>query len=100
MVTYGLYHQGELAKHSVGAQAKKIRACVIVQNDVENRYSLLTVVMPLLQLPARKNENSYFFCPLPSAFCLIFSLDVRKSTTTPIASQTAAIYTCRRMAGS
>lgn len=51
------YRRGEIRwvnlDPTVGAEAKKIRACVIVQNDVGNRYSLLTVVMPLL--PGTKN---------------------------------------------
>lgn len=37
---------------SRGAEAKKIRSCLIVQNDVGNRHGRLTVVMPLL--PGRK----------------------------------------------
>lgn len=52
-----IYRRGEIRwvnlDPTVGAEAKKIRACVIVQNDVGNRYSLLTVVMPLL--PGTKN---------------------------------------------
>ncbi len=52
-----LYRRGEIRwvnlDPTVGAEAKKIRGCVIVQNDVGNRYSLLTVVMPLL--PGTKN---------------------------------------------
>ncbi|MEH1933066.1 MAG: type II toxin-antitoxin system PemK/MazF family toxin [Nostoc sp.] len=31
---------------TVGGEAKKIRACLIVQNDIMNQYGLLTIVMP------------------------------------------------------
>ncbi len=52
-----IYRRGEIRWVNldpiVGAQAKKIRTCVIVQNNVGNRHSLLTVVMPLL--PGAKN---------------------------------------------
>lgn len=38
---------------AVGAEARKIRSCLIVQNDAGNRHGRLTVVMPLL--PGRKH---------------------------------------------
>ena len=51
------YRRGEIRwvnlDPAVGAEAKKIRACVIVQNDEGNRYGFLTVVMPLM--PGVKN---------------------------------------------
>jgi mRNA interferase MazF len=31
---------------TVGAEAQKIRACLIVQNDIINQYGLLTIIMP------------------------------------------------------
>ncbi|MBD2740642.1 type II toxin-antitoxin system PemK/MazF family toxin [Coleofasciculus sp. FACHB-1120] len=31
---------------TVGAEAQKTRACLIVQNDIMNQYGLLTIVMP------------------------------------------------------
>ncbi len=31
----------------MGAEAKKTRPCLIVQNDIMNQYGLLTIVMPL-----------------------------------------------------
>jgi mRNA interferase MazF len=47
-----IYRRGEIRwinlEPTVGAEAKKIRACLIVQNDMGNRYSFLTVVIPLL----------------------------------------------------
>lgn len=33
---------------ALGAKARKTRSCLIVQNNVGNRYGRLTVVMPLL----------------------------------------------------
>lgn len=44
------YQRGEIRwvnlNPTVGAEAKKIRACLIVQNDIINQYGLLTIVMP------------------------------------------------------
>ncbi|MBD0389260.1 MAG: type II toxin-antitoxin system PemK/MazF family toxin [Nostoc sp. C3-bin3] len=44
------YQRGEIRwvnlDPTVGAEAKKIRACLIVQNDIMNQYGLLTIVMP------------------------------------------------------
>ncbi len=52
-----IYRRGEIrsceSRSHSRRRSKKIRACVIVQNDVGKRYSLLTVVMPLL--PGTKN---------------------------------------------
>ena len=31
---------------TIGAETRKIRPCLIVQNDVMNQYGLLTIVMP------------------------------------------------------
>ncbi|AFZ13924.1 transcriptional modulator of MazE/toxin, MazF [Crinalium epipsammum PCC 9333] len=31
---------------TIGAETRKIRPCLIVQNDVINQYGLLTIVMP------------------------------------------------------
>lgn len=51
------YRRGEIRwvdlEPTIGKEAKKTRACLIVQNDVGNRYSFLTVVIPLL--PGNKN---------------------------------------------
>lgn len=51
------YRRGEIRwvelEPTIGKEAKKTRACLIVQNDVGNRYSFLTVVIPLL--PGTKN---------------------------------------------
>lgn len=51
------YRRGEIRWVSLdpamGAEAKKTRSCLIVQNDTGNRYGLLTVVMPML--PGSKN---------------------------------------------
>jgi mRNA interferase MazF len=45
-----IYRRGEIRwvnlDPTVGAEAKKIRACLIVQNDIMNQYGLLTIVMP------------------------------------------------------
>lgn len=45
------YRRGEIRwvklDPSVGAEAKKTRACLIVQNDTMNQYGLLTIVIPL-----------------------------------------------------
>ncbi len=47
-----IYRRGEIRlinlEPTVGAEARKTRACLIVQNDMGNRYSFLTVVIPLL----------------------------------------------------
>jgi mRNA interferase MazF len=47
-----IYRRGEIRwinlEPTVSAEARKTRACLIVQNDVGNRYSFLTVVIPLL----------------------------------------------------
>ncbi|MEH1949215.1 MAG: type II toxin-antitoxin system PemK/MazF family toxin [Nostoc sp.] len=44
------YRRGEIRwvnlDPTVGAEAKKIRACLIVQNDIMNQYGLLTIVIP------------------------------------------------------
>lgn len=44
------YRRGEIRwvnlEPTVGAEAKKIRACLIVQNDIMHQYGLLTIVMP------------------------------------------------------
>ena len=46
------YQRGEIRwvklDPTLGVETKKIRACLIVQNDVSNRHSLLTIVMPFL----------------------------------------------------
>lgn len=44
------YRRGEICwvrlDPTVGAEAQKTRACLIVQNDIMNQYGLLTIVMP------------------------------------------------------
>ncbi len=44
------YRRGEIRwvnlDPTVGAEAQKIRACLVVQNDIMNQYGLLTIVMP------------------------------------------------------
>ncbi len=44
------YRRGEIRwvnlDPTVGAEAQKNRACLIVQNDIMNQYGLLTIVMP------------------------------------------------------
>ncbi|MBD2726647.1 type II toxin-antitoxin system PemK/MazF family toxin [Nostoc sp. FACHB-892] len=44
------YRRGEIRwvnlEPTMGAEAKKIRACLIVQNDIMNQYGLLTIIMP------------------------------------------------------
>ncbi|OUL19627.1 PemK family transcriptional regulator [Nostoc sp. RF31YmG] len=44
------YRRGEIRwvnlDPTVGAEAQKIRACLIVQNDIINQYGLLTIIMP------------------------------------------------------
>ncbi|MDB9458090.1 type II toxin-antitoxin system PemK/MazF family toxin [Dolichospermum circinale CS-545/17] len=44
------YKRGEIRwvnlDPTVGAEAQKIRACLIVQSDIMNQYGLLTIVMP------------------------------------------------------
>ncbi len=44
------YRRGEIRwvnlDPTVGAEAQKIRACLIIQNDIMNQYGLLTIVMP------------------------------------------------------
>jgi mRNA interferase MazF len=46
------YQRGEICwvnlNPTVGAEAQKIRACLIVQNDIMNQYGLLTIVVPFL----------------------------------------------------
>jgi len=46
------YQRGEIRwvklDPTLGVETKKTRACLIVQNDVSNRHSLLTIVMPFL----------------------------------------------------
>ncbi|MGK7958223.1 MAG: type II toxin-antitoxin system PemK/MazF family toxin [Crocosphaera sp.] len=45
------YQRGEIRwvklDPTIGAEAKKTRACLIVQNDIMNQYGSLTIVMPL-----------------------------------------------------
>ena len=45
------YKRGEIRwvklDPTVGAEAQKTRACLIVQNDTMNQYGLLTIVIPL-----------------------------------------------------
>ncbi|ACK68444.1 transcriptional modulator of MazE/toxin, MazF (plasmid) [Rippkaea orientalis PCC 8801] len=45
------YRRGEIRwvrlDPTEGAEAKKTRPCLIVQNDTMNQYGLLTIVMPL-----------------------------------------------------
>jgi mRNA interferase MazF len=44
------YQRGEIRwvnlNPTIGAEAQKIRACLIVQNDIMNQYGLLTIIMP------------------------------------------------------
>ena len=44
------YRRGEIRwvnlDPTFGAEAQKIRSCLIVQNDIMNQYGLLTIVMP------------------------------------------------------
>lgn len=44
------YRRGEIRwvnlNPTVGAEAQKIRACLIIQNNIINQYGLLTIVMP------------------------------------------------------
>lgn len=44
------YRRGEIRwvnlDPTVGAEAQKIRSCLIVQNDIMNQYGLLTIVVP------------------------------------------------------
>jgi mRNA interferase MazF len=44
------YKRGEIRwvnlDPTVGAEAQKIRSCLIVQSDIMNQYGLLTIVMP------------------------------------------------------
>ncbi len=46
------YRRGEIRwvqlDPTIGAEAKKTRACLIVQMDVMNQYGLLTIVLPFL----------------------------------------------------
>ncbi len=46
------YRRGEIRwvklDPTIGAEAQKIRACLIIQSDVINKYGLLTIVMPLM----------------------------------------------------
>jgi mRNA interferase MazF len=46
------YRRGEIRwvklDPTIGAEAQKTRACLIVQSDVMNQHGLLTIVMPLL----------------------------------------------------
>ena len=45
------YRRGEIRwvklDPTIGAESKKTRACLIVQNDIMNQYGSLTVVIPL-----------------------------------------------------
>jgi len=47
-----LYRRGEIRWVSldptIGAEARKTRSCLVVQNNIGNRYSLLTVIIPFL----------------------------------------------------
>ncbi|MBM3464641.1 MAG: type II toxin-antitoxin system PemK/MazF family toxin [Armatimonadetes bacterium] len=51
------YRRGEIRRVNldpgIGAEARKTRSCLIVQNDYGNRHGHLTVVMPLI--PGAKN---------------------------------------------
>lgn len=46
------YRRGEIRWVSldpmVGSEAKKIRSCLVIQNDTGNRHGLLTVIIPFL----------------------------------------------------
>ncbi|OKH38626.1 PemK family transcriptional regulator [[Phormidium ambiguum] IAM M-71] len=46
------YQRGEIRwvklDPTLGVETKKTRPCLIVQNDISNRHSLLTIVMPFL----------------------------------------------------
>ncbi len=46
-----IYRRGEIRwvklDPTIGAEAQKTRACLILQNDTMNQYGLLSVVMPL-----------------------------------------------------
>jgi len=46
------YQRGEIRwvklDPTLGAEARKTRSCLIVQNDIGNRHGLLTVVIPFL----------------------------------------------------
>ena len=45
-----IYRRGEIRwiklDPTIGAEAQKTRACLILQNDTMNQYGLLTIVMP------------------------------------------------------
>jgi mRNA interferase MazF len=47
-----VYSRGEIRwvrlDPTLGAETRKTRACLIVQNDVMNQYGLLTIVLPFL----------------------------------------------------
>jgi len=47
------YRKGEIRwvklDPTMGAEAQKTRACLIIQSDVINKYGLLTIVMPLMR---------------------------------------------------
>jgi mRNA interferase MazF len=51
-----IYRRGDIRwiklDPTLGAEARKTRVCLILQNDTMNQYGLLTVVMPFL--PGRK----------------------------------------------
>lgn len=44
------YQRGEIPwvnlNPTIGAEVQKIRACLIVQNDIMNQHGLLTIIMP------------------------------------------------------
>jgi mRNA interferase MazF len=50
------YRRGEIRwvklDPTIGAEAQKTRACLIVQNNTMNQHGVLTIIMPLL--PGRK----------------------------------------------
>lgn len=45
-----IYKRGEIPRvnlnPTIGAEAQKIRACLIIQNDIMNQHGLLMIVMP------------------------------------------------------
>lgn len=51
------YKRGEICwvnlDPTVGAETKKTRTCLIIQNDIMNQYGPLTIIMPFL--PGAKN---------------------------------------------
>jgi mRNA interferase MazF len=37
----------DLGKHGIGSEVKKIRPCLIVQNDIGNKFSPTTIICPI-----------------------------------------------------